>query len=135
MSSSAFLYYRHINEFECTSLSENVDVCVCVCVFFPFVIIDVIIIVCPIVICRMVVVRWRQFNRKRQQNHRQSKINCNTLYFRFFVCDCHNVCETLAKLIACINTFTVMPPPSLLPPVPTSSPQQPFPSICSFCLC
>lgn len=114
------------------------------------VIVDVIILYAP-----SLFVAWLSFDgvnpERKCQRNRNGKINCNTLYYfllllwllLLLLCVvCHNVYMTLTKLIACINTFTMMvvysnsdmlPPPLLSssPPITTTtSPQQLFPFIC-----
>lgn len=81
MSSSAFLYCRHINEFECI-IKWNV------CIFF---------LLSFVVICRL---SWRQTNGNRQRNQ-NGKINA----IQCISCVCHNVYMTLTKSIACIITL------------------------------
>lgn len=87
--------------------------------FFAPVIVDVII-VCSIVICRLAVVRWRQPEKEMSTKSKwQNKLQYIVVFSLFLslspplslcvsLCVCHNVYMTLTKLIACINTFTMV---------------------------
>lgn len=92
LSSSAFLYRRHINEFECIIKRKWVHFC---CSFVCFLRLS-------FVVVSIDGVNWRKCQRNR--NSKINAIHCKSFVFFWLVdrCVCYNVYMTLTKSIACI---------------------------------